>query len=115
LTNYKCERSHWLHVRGDLIQSLNQKAAGRGENGDFRVPERNAPNVHEHRNAEKRHLQTGVATFGTGSQTKKKGKVTTFPFLSLISAQAALKPYRPTGIAKSGDIAITRGARPSSS
>jgi len=49
-------------------QSLNQKAAGRGKNGDFRVPERNVLNVYEHRNAEGRHLQTGMATFGTSSQ-----------------------------------------------
>ncbi|WP_235912834.1 glutamyl-Q tRNA(Asp) synthetase [Brucella tritici] len=50
-------------------ESLNQKAAGRGENGDFRVPKRNVLNVHEHRNTEQRHLQTGMATFGTGSET----------------------------------------------
>jgi hypothetical protein len=52
----------------DVSESLNQKAAGRGENGDFRVSERNVLNVHEHRNAGNCHLQTGMATFGTGSK-----------------------------------------------
>ncbi|MGN6447478.1 MAG: hypothetical protein ACTHLK_02520 [Brucella intermedia] len=46
-----------------MSKSLNQKEAGQGENGDFRVPERNALNVHEHQNAEDRHLQTGMAIF----------------------------------------------------
>jgi len=47
------------------LQCLDQKAAGRGENGDFRVPERNVLGVHEHRNAGNCHLQTGMVTIGT--------------------------------------------------
>ncbi|AAL53109.1 enoyl-CoA hydratase [Brucella melitensis bv. 1 str. 16M] len=61
-------RNEHQHGR-EGTKSLNQKAAGRGENGDFRVPERSVLNVHEHRNAEKRHLQTGMAAFGTDSLT----------------------------------------------
>ncbi len=46
-----------------LSQSLNPKAAGRGENGDFRVPERSVLNVHRALGTQKkRHLQTGMAT-----------------------------------------------------
>ncbi|KAB2718710.1 hypothetical protein F9K75_09385 [Brucella intermedia] len=49
-------------------ESLNQKASGRGENGDFRVPERSVlKEIREHRNTERRHLQTGTTTVGTGS------------------------------------------------
>jgi len=44
-------------------QCLNQKAAGRGENGDFENRSAAYIKVREHRKRRNCHLQTGMATF----------------------------------------------------
>jgi NAD(P) transhydrogenase subunit beta len=52
----------------ERAKCLNQKSAGRGENGGFRAPERSVHDVREHRSAEKHHLQPGLTTFGSDTK-----------------------------------------------
>ena len=52
------------------IECLNQKAPGRGENGDFENRSAAYIRVREHRKRGNCDLQPGMATFGSDTETR---------------------------------------------